>query len=196
MEPQQPEGGSIESADIHISIFPHLDEFMAIDLRNRQEPQVRVVSTGEFLTPEYYLELEKQISEMLRAPGPPFMALMALPARVQALLQQKGVERLAKLFDGEGQERKESRISLFLCTGPILNMSDDEISSALSGFFQDRFPGPFVDECNSTFRRLLAREKEMVLQRERDELRRAVLGESDQFFTLWQDRPGTGFSPQ
>ena len=196
MEPQQPESGSIESADIHISIFPHLDEFMAIDLRNTEEPEVRVVSTGEFLTPDYYQELERKISEMLRAPGPPFLTLMALPARIQALLQQKGIERLAKLFEGKGQGQKESRVSLFLCAGPVLTMGDDDITTALNGFFQDRLPAAFVDKCGSTFRRLLDREKEMVLQRERDELRRAVLGDSDQFFTLWQDRPGPGFSPQ
>ncbi|MEE9284489.1 MAG: hypothetical protein V3V35_02050 [Dehalococcoidia bacterium] len=196
MDRQQPESGSIESADIHISVFPHLDEFMAIDLRSPDHPQVRVVGTGDFLTPDYFRELEQQFSQMLREPGPPFMNLMALPTRLQMLLQQKGMERLAKLFGGEGTDAKKSRISLFLCIGPILTMSDDEVSMALKGFFEDRFPQAFVDECGSTFRRLLAQEKQRIAQGERDALRQAVLGDSDQFFTLWQDRPGGGFSPQ
>ncbi len=192
MDQSEPQGNSIESADLHVTIFPHLDEFMAIDVRDKARPQVRVVNAKELLTPDHYRELEQELAALIRAPGPPFLSLITLPARMQAAMQEKGAARLAKLLAGGGGGH---RISLFICAGPIVAMTDEEADTALQAFFQDSYPKSFVELCGATFRRLLRRERTFIVSQEREQLRRAVLGESDQFYTMWQ-RPGGGPSPQ
>ena len=38
MQEHKAESDSVEDADIHICIFPHLDEFMVLDVRDPQRP--------------------------------------------------------------------------------------------------------------------------------------------------------------
>ena len=85
-------------------------------------------------------------------------------------------------------------MSLFLAAGPVLNMDESDLAAAMDGFFDDKLASSFVAQCTAEFKRLLVEEKAQISKKERDELRRAVLGESDQFMTLWQDQPGEGFS--
>lgn len=184
------ESNSILNADIHISLFPNLHQFMVIDVRDLADPSVRVVDASDLLTPEYYREIEEEFSRLLRAEGPPFLNLMLLPARVQAMLQEKGMAALAQMFGDPSTGEERNRISLFICTGGILAMKPREVAAAMDAFFGNKVLATFVDECNKTFIRLLDAERSQISRKERDELRRAVLGESAQFLTLWQNRPG------
>ena len=195
MDEHEEEANSVLSADIHVCIFPHLTEFLVIDVRDLQHPKLRVIQTSELVTPSYLEELQRDFNELLHAEGPPFMNLMMLPARLQSLLQQKGIANLVHLFGGIDADSERPRISLFLASGPVLNMEEEDLVNTMEAFFDGKLPSGFVGECNTEFRRLLQTEKAHISAKERDELRRAVLGESDQFFTLWQDQPGEGFSP-
>ena len=194
MAEQPEEENSVASADVHICIFPHLEEFLVIDVRDQAQPSVRVVSTGDFATPGYISEIEEDFAKLIRAEGPPFMNLMLLPARLQALLQQRGLARLMGLFGSSEDDPDRPRMSLFLAAGPVLNMDESDLAAAMDGFFDDKLASSFVAQCTAEFKRLLVEEKAQISKKERDELRRAVLGESDQFMTLWQDQPGEGFS--
>ena len=86
-------------------------------------------------------------------------------------------------------------MSLFLCSGSILSMHERDVTAAMEGFFAGHLSPGFVEECNQMFKKLLADEKSKITKKEQDELRRAVVGESEQFYTLWQS-PGSGFSNQ
>ncbi|MSQ25306.1 MAG: hypothetical protein EXR49_03385 [Dehalococcoidia bacterium] len=187
---REQESNSILSADIHISLFPNLHQFMVIDVRDLADPKVRVVDTTELLTPEYYREIEEEFSGLLRMEGAPFLNLMLLPARLQAMLQQKGMAALAQMFGDPSAGEERNRISLFICSGAILTMKPREMAAAMDAFFGNRVLTSFVDECTKTLLRLLDAERTQLAKKERDELRRAVLGESEQFLTLWQNPPG------
>lgn len=188
MADQDAEPNSVRSADIHICIFPNLDDFLVIDVRDLNAPKVQVIAVKELLTEEYLRGLEGAFSKLLRSNGPSFTNLMLLPARLQALLQQQGVANLLRLF-GENESSNPPRISLFFCSGPILAMGDEELSSAMETFFDGRAPSGFVAESHAAFGRLLQEERSHIARKERDELRRAVMGKSEQFFTLWQHSP-------
>ena len=186
---------SVDSADIHVCIFPNLEEFMVIDVRDPGDPQLRLASVKELLTDEYLSELEREFSGLLRAGGPPFVNMMMLAARVQEMVAERGVARLVEVLGGDAAAEDAPRIALFLAAGPVLKMSDDDLSLAFDAFFSNVTPAGFAARCDATFKRLLTVEKQHIQEQHKDELRRAVRGESDQFFTLWQDgAPGGGFS--
>ena len=189
------ETSSVESADIHVCIFPNLEEFMVIDVRNPGEPDLRLASVRDLLTDDYLSELEREFSNLLRAEGPPFVNLMLLAARVQEMVTERGVARLIEVLSGGAADGEPPRIALFLAAGPVLTMTDDDLSLAFDAFFSNVTPAGFAARCDATFKRLLTLEKQHLQEQHKDELRRAVRGESDQFFTLWQDNaPGGGFS--
>lgn len=189
------ETSSVESADIHVCIFPNLEEFMVIDVRKPGEPDLRLASVHDLLTEDYLGELEREFSNLLRAEGPPFVNLMLLAARVQEMVTERGVARLIEVLSGGAADGEPPRVALFLAAGPVLTMSDDDLSLAFDAFFSNVTPAGFAARCDATFKRLLTLEKQYLQEQHKDELRRAVRGESDQFFTLWQDNaPGGGFS--
>lgn len=189
------ETSSVESADIHVCIFPNLEEFMVIDVRKPGEPDLRLASVHDLLTDDYLNEVEREFSNLLRAEGPPFVNLMLLAARVQEMVTECGVARLIEVLTGGAADGEPPRVALFLAAGPVLTMSDDDLSLAFDAFFSNVTPAGFAARCDATFKRLLTLEKQYLQEQHKDELRRAVRGESDQFFTLWQDNaPGGGFS--
>ncbi len=193
MADAEPQGNSIHSAEFHVTIFPHLEEFLVIDARDLARPQLRMLNVKDLLTPEHLRELEQGFAQLLRTPGPPFLNMMALPARVQTLLQQAGGAHLGKMLSadaGEGQQR----ISLFICAGPIVTMSPEELEAAFTGFFGNAVPQAFAQECKGAFLQMLRQERTHIEQAEREELRRAVLGETGDFYTMWK-RPGAGPAP-
>ncbi len=195
MDQQNPESNSVLSADLHVCIFPNLDEFMVIDVRDLEAPKAQVMPAAEVLTPAHYADLEAEFSRLLRSEGPPFLNLMLLSTRVQAMLQERGIAALAKAFGMDVSSPESSRMSLFLCSGSILSMHERDVTAAMEGFFEGHLPSSFVEDCNEMFKKLLADEKSKINKKEQDELRRAVVGESEQFYTLWQ-RPGSDFSNQ
>lgn len=187
MPENEAEYSSVNDADVHICIFPHLNEFLLLDVRSKDQPRYRVVPAKELLTPDYYRELEQQFSQMLHVQDAPFANLITLPQRLEAVLRQKGLERLAELIGASVGDAP--RTSVFLCAGPILKLSREEMAQAMASFFENGPPPSFIKEYAGVFLRLLAKEKGIIQQQEADELRRAVQGQSNEFFTLWQDRP-------
>lgn len=184
---------SVHDADIHVCIFPHLDEFILLDYRDSEHPALRVVPASELLTPQYFQEIEKEFSRILYSGEAPFVNLMTLPQRLEHFLKAQGLHRLTSMLppgSGPPGSGKESpRVSVFLCSGAIINMGEEELSAFIDSFFEDGPPQQFVRDYTATFMRLLEAERISIRSRELDELRRAVKGHSNQFFTIWQEKP-------
>ncbi len=190
MQENESEYTSVHDADVHVCIFPHLKEFILLDFRDDDHPSYRVVAASELLTPGYYKEIEEEFTRLLHSEDAPFVSLMTLPQRLESFLRPRGVQRLNELLAGGAQSLENPRVSIFLCSGPMITMSDDDINAALESFFEDGPPDAFIKDYGATFHRLLELERASIRAKEMDELRRAVQGRSNQFFTLWQDRPG------
>lgn len=192
MQENEPEYTSVHDADVHVCIFPHLKEFILLDFRDDDHPTFRVVQASELLTPEYYKEIAEEFRRLLHSEDAPFVTLMTLPQRLESFLRAKGLQRLNELLQHNPavKEEENPRVSVFFCSGPMLTMGDEDVTAALNAFFEDGPPETFVKEYAITFRRLLELERASIRSQEMDELRRAVRGQSNQFFTLWQQRPG------
>ncbi len=191
MQEKEDELTSIHDADFHICIFPHLDEFLILDSRDPKDPSFRLVPSAELLTPDYYRDLEREFSRMVQAgANAPFINLMTLPRRLEAFLRRKGMQRLTEILHDKTTGLDSPRVSVFICVGPIIALSGQDMAAAMDGFFDGAPAQEFVKEYRVAFERLLVRERMGIKAKEMDELRRAVQGRSSQFFTLWQDRQG------
>ena len=187
---------SVHDADIHVCIFPHLDEFILLDYRDMEKPTFRVVPASELLTPQYYQEIEKEFTRILYSGEAPFANLMALPQRLEYFLRAQGMRRLSSILPPETdpQAGDSPRVSVFLCGSAITAMGDEDLTALMDSFFEDGPPPAFVKEYTTTFLRLMEAERAGIRERELDELRRAVQGRSNQFFTIWQERGGPGLN--
>src|SRR5207245_2352690 len=109
-----------------------------LDFRDDDHPLFRVVAAGELLTPGYYKEIEDEFTRLLHSDEAPFVSLMTLPQRLENFLRTKGVQRLNELLAGGAAQAaaplENPRVSIFLCSGPMITMSDDEVTSALESF--------------------------------------------------------------
>lgn len=191
MPEREDELTSIRDADFHICIFPHLDEFIVLDARDPSNPSYRLVPAGDLMTADYYQEVEKEFSRLLHAgKATPFANLITLPQRLEAALRRKGIQRLTQVLHERTTGMESPRVSIFLCAGPILALSEEDISAAMEGFFEGGPSKDFISGYGVVFRKLLQRERMGIKAREMDELRKAVEGRSSQFFTLWQSRQG------
>jgi hypothetical protein len=88
----------------------------------------------------------------------------------------------------------DPRVSIFICGTSIVDMSDDDLNLLLQVFFEDGPPEPFVREYCQVFQRLLIEERAGIRAKEMDELRLAVQGRSNHFFTIWQEGGGPGLN--
>jgi hypothetical protein len=180
---------SVHDADIHVCIFPHMDEFILLDFRDDEHPTYRVVPASELLTPQYYKEIEKEFHTFLYSGEAPFVNMMTLPQRLELFLRSQGMRRLTNILPtGAADASDEPRVSIFLASGPLVDMSNEDLVELLDNFFEDGPPKEFVKDYGATFLRLLEQERVRIKAQALDELRRAVKGQSNQFFTLWQDR--------
>lgn len=186
---------SVHDADIHVCIFPNLDEFILLDYRNAEKPTCRVVPSSELLPPQYYQELEKEFTRILYSGEAPFANLMALPQRLEYYLRAQGMRRLSAILQpNTAPQGDPPRVSVLLCGSAMTAMGEEDLTALVDSFFEDGPPPAFVKEYTATFLRLLAAERAGIHERELDELRRAVQGRSNQFFTLWQNRAGSGLN--
>lgn len=191
MNEGEQQSNSVHDADIHVCIFPHLNEFIVLDTRDMKDPSFRIVPSSEMLTPAYYAEIEKEFSKLLQAaPNEPFINLMTLPQRLEIHLRQNGMRALTRLVQGS-DTYEEQRMSLFLCTGPILTMHKSDVNSLIEAFFRNAVSETFIRDYASAFHRMIMDEKGHIKARQEEELRRAVQGHSNQFFTLWQNPKGS-----
>ena len=75
-------------AEIHLCIFPHLNEFLVLDLRD-QQTHISLIDAREVFTSEFFRGVEEEFSEALRAETDfPFAHLMSLPLRVEEAIKE------------------------------------------------------------------------------------------------------------
>jgi len=182
-------GSIIESADVHVCAFPNIDCLLVVDVRNEANPTMRVVRADEIMTPEYYREVEEAFSKILHAQGNGFLKAMALPMALQVVLQDKGMAAIQRLFPGPGKHG-DVRISVIIAESALLSMSEEDLLLANEAFFDGKYADDFVAACGKTFAQLAAKERSAVAEKERQELRNIVTGDSNQFFTMWERKSG------
>jgi len=175
-------------ADVSICIFPHLQDFIVIDIRKGLpgRPLVRLLNTDHVLGEDFYQEVEGSFSQLLRQREQTFANLMALPGHVEGLVRERALKAILKTINEDAPEAGLPQMAIFLCTGPALHMDSTQLTRAIQRLFGQEIDAWVIMDTVEMMEKLLAREREMVRQEEREQIKQMIRGQSSEYFTLWE----------
>ncbi len=174
--------------DIHLCIFPHLQEFLVVDLREGHQRFV-LVATAEVLHGEFYRAMEEEFSETLREETElPFTHLINLPLRLEEMIRGVAMTFILKHLGIDPEAEDAPSVVVFVVSGGALAVHSKQIIENLHTLLEGRLPATGLAQWDIAVARLMT-EEEAVLQRlNRQELTEAVHGDSPDYFTLWENR--------
>jgi len=183
---QWPEG---ERPDIQLYIFPHLQEFITVDLRETV-PQVSLLNTGDLFNEEFFRCLESEFSQAIREGTDfPFSHLMNLPMRLEESIRGMAMnfilERLG--MDPEDEEELPS-VLVFVISGGALSLHSEKLVKSLQEFLGNHADATALSEWSAVITRLVEEECVVLKKLSQQDLAEAVPGDTPDYFTLWENR--------
>jgi hypothetical protein len=184
--PQLPGG---ERSDIQLCIFPHLREFLVIDLRP-ETPRVLLLNTADVFNSEFYRSVEAEFSEALREETEfPFAHLINLPLRLEEAVRETAMsyilDHLGINTDGDEQI---PTVVVFIVSGGALAVHSERVIDGLRELLRTRQAGPAPSAWDEVLSRLVSEENNFLQKLNRVELTEALSGDSPDYFTLWENR--------
>ena len=177
-----------DRTDINLWVFPHLKEFLAVDLR-WDSPRVRLLTTGHVFGESFFNRVEQGFSQMLREHTEyPLAHLIDLPLSVEELVREIGMLSILEMLEYRAQGDESPTVAVFIISGAALGMNSQQVDSALRSVLGDQADPAIVLECSELLQRLIAEENEVVKRIDRQDLREALEEQSPNFFTLWERR--------
>ncbi len=183
---QWPEG---ERPDIQLYIFPHLQEFITVDLRETV-PQVSMLNTGDLFNEEFFRCVESEFSQAIREGTDfPFSHLMNLPMRLEESIRGMAMnfilERLG--MDPEDEEELPS-VLVFVISGGALSLHSEKLVKSLQEFLGNHADATALSEWSAVITRLVEEESVVLKKLSQQDLAEAVPGDTPDYFTLWENR--------
>ena len=183
---QWPEG---ERPDIQLYIFPHLQEFITVDLRETV-PQVSLLNTGDLFNEEFFRCVESEFSQAIREGTDfPFSHLMNLPMRLEESIRGMAMnfilERLG--MDPEDEEELPS-VLVFVISGGALSLHSEKLVKSLQEFLGNHADATALSEWSAVITRLVEEECVVLKKLSQQDLAEAVPGDTPDYFTLWENR--------
>ena len=185
-DPHIPTG---EESDIQLCIFPHLDEFLAIDLRDG-EKQIHLLNARDIFSEHFFHSVEFEFSEALRQENaPPFAHMFNLPLRMEEMVREIAMtfilDRLGVRMDDESSI---PTVVVIVVSGSSLPGHSEQVVSGLKRLIQGPSEDPAVADWEEVISRLVAQEHEFAQKENLDELTDATLGDLPDYSTLWGSR--------
>ena len=183
---QWPEG---ERPDIQLYIFPHLQEFITVDLRETV-PQVSLLNTGDLFNEEFFRCVETEFSQAIREGTEyPFSHLMNLPMRLEESIRGMAMnfilERLG--MDPEDEEELPS-VLVFVISGGALSLHSEKLVKSLQEFLGGSSDASALSEWSAVIARLVEEESTVLKKLSQQDLAEAIPGDAPDYFTLWENR--------
>ena len=178
-----------QRSDIQICIFPHLREFLTVDLRDGG-PHVTLMDTSEIFTPEFFKSVEEEISAAVRDQGDfPFAHLINLPMRLEEAVRETAMtyilERLGVHLD---DDEDFPTVVVYIITGGALQMHRQLVLDGLKDLLKDRSGKSVASQWEPELNRLVQEEHRLLKDLSSQDLAEAVQSDSPDYFTLWENR--------
>lgn len=183
-----PEG---ERPDLMLYIFPHLPEFLAVDLRDDLSPKVVLLHTDEVFQERFFHFLETEVAAALRDSGSfPFAHLINLPLRLEEVIRGVAMSVIMERLEAPAPENEEDwpTVVVFVVSGGALAMHSERLRHSLRELLRAEPGDPHLDAGERELSRLLAEEKAQLQKLSRQELTAAMRDDSPDYFTLWENR--------
>jgi hypothetical protein len=181
-----PEG---EQPDIQIYIFPHLQEFLTIDLREGS-PRPMLLNTEEVFSEDFFESVEKEFSLAVREDNEfPFAHLINLPLRLEEIIRGVAMNFiLEKLNIDPDDDEHIPSIVVFVISGGALAMHSEKLIQSVKEFLNTFPSDPESVHWEEVLARLVREENQALQQINQQELTEALSADSPDYFTLWENR--------
>ena len=178
-----------EESDIQLCVFPHLEEFLAIDLRDGQT-KIHLLNTKEIFTEHYFHSVEHEFSEVLREENrAPFAHMINLPLRMDEMVREIAMsfilDRLGVRLDDEDSI---PTVVVIVVGGSSLPGHAEQVVSGLRDLIRSHSNDAVLAEWDEVVSRLVASENQSVEKEDLYELTDSTIGDSPDYSTLWGSR--------
>ena len=178
-----------QRTDIQICIFPHLKEFLTIDLRENGV-QVKLLNTDDIFSDRFFSGVEEEISIAVKDQGDyPFSHLINLPMRLEEAVRETAMtfilEHLGVHLD---DEEEFPTVVVYIISGGALAMHSDKVLEGLRSLLKDRSGNPAAGDWEEVLNRLIGEENRILKELAHQDLIEAVQSDSPDYFSLWENR--------
>ena len=183
---QLPDG---ERPDIMLYIFPHLREFLAVDLRDDCS-EVILMNTDDVFHSDFFHGLEVGFSRTVREGNVyPFAHVINLPLRLEEIIRSVAMASILEKLgvDAEDDEDLPS-VVVFIISGGALAMHSDRLVTSLRELLETYPGGSEISQWEGVISRLVAEENQVLQELSHQELTEALRDDSPDYFTLWENR--------
>jgi hypothetical protein len=181
-----PEG---EHPDLQLYVFPHLRQFLIIDLREGL-PNVTLVNTSDVFGEEFFKMVEAEFSSTIREETEfPFAHLINLPLRLEEIIRGVAMTFILEHLgiDPDDEEQLPSAV-VFIISGGALAMHSEKLIESVKSFLGTFSEESTVAHWEDVLTRLVAEENAALQKINQQELAEAMRGDSPDYFTLWENR--------
>jgi hypothetical protein len=174
--------------DIHLCIFPHLREFLVVDLREGSQ-RFLLLTAAEVLHGEFFRALEEEFSATLREETElPFTHLINLPLRLEEMIRGVAMTFILQRLGIDPEAGDAPSVMVFVISGGALAVHSKQMIENLHTLLEGGLPPAGLAEWDHAVARLVAQEDAVLQRLNRQELAEAVHGDSPDYLTLWENR--------
>ncbi len=183
---QLPDG---ERPDIMLYIFPHLLEFVAIDLRDDRS-EVWLLNTAEIFNEVFFDGLEMEFSKTLREGSEfPFAHMINLPLQFDEVVRGVAMSAILERLGVDPDDEEElPTVIVFIISSGAMAMHSERLVTSFRDLMQS-YPGNAdTSDWESVLARLVSEENDVLQKLSHQELSEAMRDDSPDYFTLWENR--------
>lgn len=177
------------SPDIQLCIFPHLQEFLVIDLREN-DPQVLVLNTDDIFNEEFYRTVESEFSQALRPRSQFFFShLINLPVVMDETMRDIAMTFILDRLGVQVYDEDEiPSVVVYVVSGGALAAHTGKILEGLNDLIHSSFDRLESDRWENIISDLVARETAILKMLNEQQVAEALKSDSPDYFTLWESR--------
>ena len=178
-----------EQPDIELCIFPHLKEFLVIDLRDGTR-RVQLLNTAEVFTDDFFNSVEHEVSHAVHDETEfPFAHLINLPLRLEEAVRGTAMTFILDRLGITPDTEPVPSVIVFIVSGGALGAQPELVLDGLTRLLENRCgDGAEVEEWGKVLSRLIAEEHAALKDMNQQELTEVLMEDSPDYFTLWENR--------
>lgn len=179
---------SSQKAEITLCVFPHLREFVAVDIRSYMpnSPSVKILSFRDIFNQEFQNTLESGFAKLVKRDNLRLMDIMGMPQELETLIRSESLKLVLKQLNENENENKVNSIGILLFAKDLLGIKREQLSVILEDLFGSDIDEAQLDELESELLRLIQAEQLEEARERQGDLTKLITGDGGPFLTLWQ----------
>jgi hypothetical protein len=178
-----------EKPDIQLCIFPHLKEFLAIDMRDGTQ-RIQLLNAAEVFTEDFFSSVEEELSDIVHDETEfPFAHIINLSLRLEEAVRGTAMTFILNQMGVTPDTEPAPSVIVLIISGGALGAQPELVLDGLKRLIANRCgEEPVVREWDAVLSRLIAEEHAILKDLNQHELTEALVDDSPDYFMLWENR--------